>query len=180
METKKLYYKSDFTITEKSESGYGLPFKFKYYTGSPKKYHIACFDGTTYHGCSLDDNGNLVIAFDDQHMGVGTLMVERHYYLNNEQYASGICDLYVEPKEVVIEEDGKQYYLVLGFEGNITIDATSVVEPYWAKGDTGKSAYESAVEQGFEGTEAEWLASLKGDTGAKVIKVIRETKVMKE
>ena len=30
----------------------------------------------------------------------------------------------------------------------------------------GKSAYEIAKENGFDGTEAEWLASLKGDTGA--------------
>lgn len=30
----------------------------------------------------------------------------------------------------------------------------------------GKSAYEIAVENGFDGTEAEWLASLKGATGA--------------
>lgn len=32
--------------------------------------------------------------------------------------------------------------------------------------DAGKSAYDIAVENGFVGTEAEWLASLKGDTGA--------------
>lgn len=31
---------------------------------------------------------------------------------------------------------------------------------------TGKSAYELACEQGFEGTEVEWLASLKGEPGA--------------
>ena len=31
----------------------------------------------------------------------------------------------------------------------------------------GKSAYDLAVENGFEGTEAEWLESLKGATGAK-------------
>lgn len=29
----------------------------------------------------------------------------------------------------------------------------------------GKSAYEIAVMHGFKGTEAEWLASLKGDKG---------------
>lgn len=34
------------------------------------------------------------------------------------------------------------------------------------KGDTGDSAYEEAVKLGFEGTEAEWIASLKGETGA--------------
>lgn len=32
-------------------------------------------------------------------------------------------------------------------------------------GEAGKSAYEIAVENGFEGTEAEWLESLKGDKG---------------
>ena len=34
------------------------------------------------------------------------------------------------------------------------------------KGEDGKSAYQIAVENGFIGTEAEWLESLKGDTGA--------------
>jgi hypothetical protein len=33
------------------------------------------------------------------------------------------------------------------------------------KGDTGKSAYEIAVEGGYEGDEATWLESLKGDKG---------------
>lgn len=35
------------------------------------------------------------------------------------------------------------------------------------KKEPGKSAYEIAVENGFEGTETEWLASLKGDQGEK-------------
>lgn len=35
-----------------------------------------------------------------------------------------------------------------------------------ADGQNGLSAYEIAVENGFEGTEAEWLESLKGETGA--------------
>lgn len=30
------------------------------------------------------------------------------------------------------------------------------------KGEDGKSAYQIAVENGFEGTESEWLESLKG------------------
>lgn len=32
----------------------------------------------------------------------------------------------------------------------------------------GKSAYQIAVEDGFEGTEAEWLASLRGPDGKGV------------
>lgn len=35
------------------------------------------------------------------------------------------------------------------------------------KGDTGDSAYQVAVSNGFAGTEAEWLASLKGEKGDK-------------
>ncbi|MFM9718936.1 hypothetical protein, partial [Streptomyces galilaeus] len=34
-------------------------------------------------------------------------------------------------------------------------------------GKDGKSAYQIAVEQGFAGSEAAWLASLKGEKGDK-------------
>ena len=34
-------------------------------------------------------------------------------------------------------------------------------------GDDGKSAYEIALDEGFEGTETEWLESLKGEDGSK-------------
>ena len=37
--------------------------------------------------------------------------------------------------------------------------------PAGADGADGKSAYELAVEEGYTGTEEEWIASLKGDTG---------------
>ncbi|MEF2293138.1 collagen-like protein [Virgibacillus dokdonensis] len=36
------------------------------------------------------------------------------------------------------------------------------------KGDAGKSAYQIAVDNGFKGTEQEWLASLKGAKGDSV------------
>lgn len=46
-------------------------------------------------------------------------------------------------------------------------------EAQWLKSlkgsDSGKSAYEIAVENGFEGTETEWLASLKGSDGSNGI-----------
>lgn len=37
-----------------------------------------------------------------------------------------------------------------------------------AKGDDGKSAYDIAVDNGFEGAEAEWLESLKGKDGVAI------------
>lgn len=61
----------------------------------------------------------------------------------------------------------------------ISGDTPEIKEGYWwisgkntgvlasPKGDSGKSAYEIAVEEGFSGTISEWLASLKGPSGEK-------------
>lgn len=52
----------------------------------------------------------------------------------------------------LIGEDGKVYNLVDLLQGG-------------ASGNDGKSAYEVAVDNGFEGSEQEWLESLKGPRG---------------
>lgn len=171
MQIKQIFFKTDFTITERSEAGYGVPFRFKYFTGAPSRAFIASFDGQEYHNCHLDDDDNLVIGFDDQHMGLGILMVERTYYLNDANYASGVCDEWIAPKPVVIEEEDDQQQVVkfnlqLSLQGDASINAVSTIEPYWAKGDPGESAYQIAVDHGYVGTEEEWLESLKGATGA--------------
>ena len=172
MQIKQIFFKTDFTITERSEAGYGVPFRFKYYTGAPSRAFVASFDGQEYHNCHLDENDNLVIGFDDQHMGLGILMVERTYYLNDANYASGVCDEWIAPKPVVIEEEDDQQQVVkfnlqLSLQGDASINAVSTIEPYWAKGDPGKSAYQVAVDEGFVGTVDEWLESLRGTTGAQ-------------
>lgn len=171
MDYKNIFFKTDFAITEKSEAGYGVPFRFKYYTASPSRAFVASFDGNEYHNCHLDDDGNLCIGFDDHNMGLGTLMVERTYYLNNSCYVSGVCDERIAPAPVVIEEEGEggvinKFQIVLSLQGETTIAATSTVQPYYAKGDPGESAYLIAVDHGYVGTEEEWLASLHGATGA--------------
>lgn len=171
MDYKNIFFKTDFAITEKSEAGYGVPFRFKYYTASPSRAFVASFDGNTYTNCHLDDDGNLCIGFDDHNMGLGTLMVERTYYLNNSCYVSGVCDERIAPAPVVIEEEGEggvinKFQIVLSLQGETTIAATSTVQPYYAKGDPGESAYQIAVDHGYVGTEEEWLASLHGATGA--------------
>ncbi len=56
--------------------------------------------------------------------------------------------------------------LVAGAMGlSIAFGATGLVVGLTKKGEPGKTAYEIAVENGFTGTEAEWIASLKGATG---------------
>ena len=56
--------------------------------------------------------------------------------------------------------------LVAGAMGlSIAFGATGLVVGLTKNGEKGKSAYEIAVANGFNGTEAEWIASLKGLTG---------------
>lgn len=43
------------------------------------------------------------------------------------------------------------------------------------KGDEGKSAYEVAVDEGYSGTEEEWLKSLKGDEGVSPTVEVKES-----
>ena len=49
--------------------------------------------------------------------------------------------------------------------GNLGISIQEVLDAYTSGEFNGKSAYEIAVEDGFIGTEEEWLLSLKGDDG---------------
>lgn len=172
MNYKDIFYKTDFVLKEQSEVGYSVPFRFKYWAAAPSRFFEASFDGTNFTNCRLDDNGDLIIGFDNHNMGCGTLMVARTYYLNNQDFADGVCDEAIPPTPVVIEEvDGqgmKQKFTVrLALSGETAIDATSVVLPYYAKGDPGESAYQIAVDHGYVGTEEEWLASLHGVPGAQ-------------
>lgn len=52
------------------------------------------------------------------------------------------------------------------YDGSAWIDVGPLQGPQGVQGVAGKSAYTVAVEGGFVGTEAQWLASLVGDTGA--------------
>lgn len=57
-----------------------------------------------------------------------------------------------------------QKWLQLGLG---TGDYTAFLEWLKVKGDSGASAYDVAVQLGFVGTQAEWIASLKGEKGEK-------------
>jgi len=170
MQIKKIFYKTDFQITEHTEVGYSVPFRFAYFAANENRTYVASFDGTTYTNCHLTPNGDLCVAFDDHHLGCGQLMVQRTYYLNNECYVTGVCDERIQPEPVVIREtpqggEPQSFHVVLDVQGATTIEAYSEIQPYYAKGDRGYSAYEVAVQQGFVGTVDEWLASLQGEQG---------------
>ncbi len=57
-----------------------------------------------------------------------------------------------------------------GCDVNTSGEAQAIFDGFKGdKGDTGLSAYEVAVENGFSGTETEWLESLRGEAGVQGI-----------
>lgn len=148
MQKKNLCYKSDFKITEKCDAGYAMRFRFLYYVGTPAKAYVACFDGSIYKNCQLNGDGTLTVCFDDHGLGIGDLMVERRYYLTDEQFQSGVCDIVVPGSPVVVidkdaPQDSKLFQLCLSPKGLSYIECESIVEPYWMLGGFGEAAYKN-------------------------------------
>lgn len=145
MQTKQVYFKTDFSLLEKSDVGYSLPFRFLYFAAAPSRGYEVSFDGVTYKNCSLDSDGNLLVTFDDHNLGCGTLMVRRTYYLNSDTFASGVCDAEIAAQKVVAEYkdtegNTQQYNIVMSTSGDSNITAASTVQPYWAQGKDGTAA----------------------------------------
>lgn len=139
MKQRKLYYKTDFKIWERCECGFGAPFYFIYFTNNPRCGVVASYDGREYHGCRLMEDGRLCVAFDDHGLGLGVLRVERRFYLNDADYASGVCDEVFPPTPVTCDDGDEQYNLCLSLDGALSeLNASSVVPPYFIKGEDAK------------------------------------------
>ena len=152
MQKKNLPYKSDFKITEKCDAGYAMRFRFLYYVGSPTKAYVASFDGENFENCHLNEDGSLTVCFDDHGLGIGTLMVERRYYFDDEQYQTGKCDIVMPSAPVVvIDKDAptlsKLFEVVLSTKGLSYLECYAIVEPYWMLGGFGEAAYANEEER---------------------------------
>lgn len=66
----------------------------------------------------------------------------------------------------ISEREARRLNLAMPVTNDIKLgDIVRDLQQGGVAGEDGKSAYEIAVEHGFEGTEAEWLESLKGEQG---------------
>lgn len=73
------------------------------------------------------------------------------------------------PKNCIIANNIVEESIDVPFETNVVVgNIIAGVPQSGGAGADGKSAYEIAVEKGFEGTEEEWLESLKGTDGETV------------
>lgn len=66
----------------------------------------------------------------------------------------------------ISEREARRLNLAMPVTNDIKLgDIVRDLQQGGVAGEDGKSAYEIAVEHGFEGTEEEWLESLKGEQG---------------
>ena len=100
--------------------------------------------------------------------------------LDARQVVDGIADLTngsikncYQGMKVYVKENKKVYLLTADTPS--TIDNWTILGEKGDKGDDGKSAYESAVEGGYTGTEAEFNASFKdiSMTKAEMLNILR-------
>lgn len=170
-------FESDFKVHEYFSNGHPMtdsPFRFTYYTKVSRGTYVAEYDGEAFTNCLPDGNGGVVIPFDSPSLGTGVLMVKREFYLSDKDFKDGICNLVsVENTGILLDRGRTSNY------GEIDLS----VFPYYMKGDKGdaftyedfteeqlealrgkdgKSAYEIWLEQGNQGSEDDFLASIGG------------------
>ena len=139
-------------------------------TEKSRPYHIAedCFsvftakkpDGNIiFNECSIDDN-TIIYTVTEQ-----TTAVEGKFTAEIKLYG-GDGKLITSPSFTIIVE-GTVYNEGEEIESTSEYNALTALIAKAIEVEDGKSAYEIATEYGFEGTEAEWIASLRGPQGDK-------------
>jgi hypothetical protein len=155
------YFESDFKLVDLNVQE-GIPFEFRYYVKAGGEVVTARYDGATYTGCRPSDEvaGAIVVPFDNHggKLGIGTLKVKRVYDIVDADMADGVFNSVTE-KVLPVE-------LWRGPSDDVAGDAVIVYDSLY-RGRDGKSAYEIWLEQGNEGSEQDFLDSLKGDQGEK-------------
>ena len=144
METKNIYFKSDFTVILASEAQWGgCPFRLSFYTASPSRPFVACFDGENYHNCQLLPDGRLEIGINQKDgnvqtlMGIGKLMLAIEFYLDNDAFRDHICNEFIKPfSPVFVDTDGTEYQVMLDMQGSSTLTTIGTLPAFYQKGLT--------------------------------------------
>lgn len=132
------------------------PFKLVFYTKKAVRTYTASYDGAKYTNCRPTEDGGVVVFFDNHKLGIGALWVDVHVPLTDKDFSDGVCNYRsTEPTGIVLDKG------VTDDLGGFEVD----VFPFYKQGEDGKSAYDLWIEEGNEGTVADFLASLKGANG---------------
>lgn len=179
METRSIYFKSDFIVRLTNEFGWSNPFSIRFFTTRAVSAMVVSYDGETYKGCSVDDEtGALVVPFErfteKCRQGLGVLKMEVTWKEQNVVYPDQWEDKVMSVQPVVCtDENEEQFTLSLGLTGDESIEVgTKVIAPYkGAKGDKGDKGDTGATgPQGPKGDTGEQgpqgIQGIQGETGA--------------
>ena len=119
--------------------------------------------------CTVQENGNIHIPIDNAaaHMLVGEIKIEVNIVDENDiltmqfPLVIRVNNTILADSEISPESEGTIPELLKDAKEALDEAAEAIAQM------RGKSAYEIAVDNGFIGTEQEWLESLKGAAGAK-------------
>ena len=119
--------------------------------------------------CTVQENGNIHIPIDNAaaHMLVGEIKIEINIVDENDVLTMQfplvirVNNTILADAEISPESEGTIPELLKDAKEALDEAAEAIAQM------RGKSAYEIAVDNGFIGTEQEWLESLKGAAGAK-------------
>lgn len=139
---RSIHYKSDFKLRLANEIDWSTPFKARFFTTRPVSAMEVRYDGTTYRGCSVDTEGKLVVTFDRftqlHRQGLGALMMELSYNIDDDQFADRSFDRILAPQKVVcIDDEDNEFELVLGLNGDSHVEVECSVIAAYKKGDPG-------------------------------------------
>lgn len=138
MKQIQLNYKSDFNAIIGIEGGWGVPFKAKFWTGTPSRSYCASWDGADrYINCHREADGRICFAFDSHNMGTGKLMLELTLYLDNQCFADGVCSEVIPSfAPVFVDENDEEYTLILDYKGMDTLTTIGTLPAYYQAGLT--------------------------------------------
>lgn len=98
-------YKSDFKLFEDG-CDFTVPFVFEYRTAFDRVYEVSHVDGA-YNNCTLQLDGRLMVVFDGHGLPPGILTCTRHFYLNEQDFHDGICNLWDKRDTGIVLTTGK-------------------------------------------------------------------------
>lgn len=148
------------------------------YTGSPDEFakNLAVFPDIVVRDLTVTTKDELPMKtsgayiFQEVYFRAPAVRTNALHFVNDFVYV----DL-IDPSKIVLTElENHRYEISLSDSGQITAieeiqvstgDGTSTPGAPGPKGDPGASAYDIAVQNGFQGDEKQWLESLKGATG---------------
>lgn len=106
---RRIYFESDFKLREsiKSDSPL-LGFRFTYYTKGGR--YVASWDGKTCQNCKREDDGTVVVVFENHRLGLGQVRCKREFMLADADFGDGSYNVFSDDVlDIVLTADGQDF-----------------------------------------------------------------------